>query len=42
MEKEKKEKGKVKYVKPVLTKHKKLKNITGQTSPPLGCTKFLI
>jgi hypothetical protein len=31
-EKEKKEQKKVKYLKPVLTKHKKLKDITAQGS----------
>jgi hypothetical protein len=42
-EKEKKEQRKVKYVKPVLTKHKKLKDITAQsTGMRLGCTKFFI
>jgi hypothetical protein len=39
MKKEKKEKKKAKYLKPVLTKHKKLKDMTaGTISPPLGCT----
>ena len=43
-EKTKKELKKVKYLKPVLTKHRKLKDITAGgtngTLPPLGCTKF--
>ncbi len=40
MKKEKKEVKKAAYKKPVLTKHKKLKNVTGlfQTLT-LGCTK---
>jgi hypothetical protein len=39
---EKREKKKGKYLKPVLTKHKKLKEVTASMSPPpgLGCTKF--
>ncbi len=40
----KKDVKKVKYSKPVLTKHKKLKDITAGTFfsrlAPLGCTKF--
>ncbi len=40
-EEEKKELKKAKYLKPVLTKHKKLKDITTLlTMAPLGCTKF--
>ena len=43
-EKAKKDLKKVKYLKPVLTKHKKLKEITAGVSPNpipgLGCTKF--
>ena len=41
-EKTKKELKKVKYLKPVLTKHKKLRDVTAQTTllPGLGCTKF--
>ncbi len=42
-EKEKKEPKKARYVKPVLTKHKKLKDITAGAMSPgqkLGCTKF--
>ena len=42
-EKTKKELKKVKYLKPVLTKHKKLKDITAagtNGSSILGCTKF--
>ena len=41
-EKKGKEKRKVKYLKPVLTKHKKLKEITAVFSraAELGCTKF--
>ena len=37
----KKEPKKVKYAKPVLIKHKKLKDITagGSPNPILGCTK---
>jgi hypothetical protein len=41
--KEGKEKKKNGYVKPTLTKHKKLKDITADKSrraSPLGCTKF--
>ena len=41
-EKEKKELKKAKYLKPVLTKHKKLKDITAAQTmiPGLGCTKL--
>lgn len=42
-EKKGKEKRKVKYLKPVLTKHKKLKEITAvlfSGGGGLGCTKF--
>jgi hypothetical protein len=41
-EKEKKELKKAQYLKPVLTKHKKLKDITAIPSSAitLGCTKF--
>ncbi len=42
-QKEKKEAGKLKYLKPELTKHKKLKDITAGFMSPrgeLGCTKF--
>jgi hypothetical protein len=41
-EKEKKDLKKAKYLKPVLTKHKKLRDITAETSRPsgLGCTKL--
>ena len=42
-EKKGKEKRKVKYLKPVLTKHKKLKEITAvlfSGAADLGCTKF--
>jgi len=41
--KEKKEMKKVAYLKPVLTKHKKLRDMTaGSSATPtsLGCTKF--
>ena len=42
--KKEKEKKKVKYLKPVLTKHKKLKEITAvlfsRGGSDLGCTKF--
>lgn len=40
-EREKKQLKKAKYMKPVLTKHKKLRDITaGEMSrPPLGCTR---
>jgi hypothetical protein len=40
-EKEKKEQKKVKYLKPVLTKHKKLRDMTGVPGSPLtlGSTK---
>jgi hypothetical protein len=40
--KEKKEQKKVKYLKPILTKHRKLKDITASTTQELGCTKSLI
>ncbi len=39
-EKEKKDLKKAKYLKPVLTKHKKLRDITAGESGALGCTKF--
>jgi len=43
-EKKEKEKKRVKYLKPVLTKHKKLKEITAvlfsRGGAELGCTKF--
>ncbi len=40
-EKEKRELKKAKYLKPVLTKHRKLKDLTATPSSlPLGCTKF--
>lgn len=43
-ERGKKELKKVKYLKPVLTKHKKLRDITatsiGSPGKGLGCTKF--
>ena len=42
-EKAKKELRKDKYLKPVLTKHKKLRDLTASrtgASPALGCTKF--
>lgn len=38
-EKKKKKQEKVKYLKPVLTKHKKLKDMTGLITNELGCTK---
>ncbi len=41
-EKDKKELKKARYLKPVLTKHKKLKDVTASVTlmPALGCTKF--
>ncbi len=41
MKKEKKEIKKAEYKKPVLTKHKKLRDVTAGVSPApgLGCTK---
>ncbi len=41
-EKDKKELRKAKYLKPVLTKHKKLRDITAgaMSRPVLGCTKL--
>ena len=38
-EKTKSERKKAQYRKPVLTKHKKLRDITAGTTGPLGCTK---
>ena len=39
MKKEKKKK--IKYLKPVLTKHKKLRDVTaGKSRSKLGCTRF--
>jgi hypothetical protein len=43
MKKEKKREKKIKYLKPVLTKHKKLRDVTAGKSGSdikLGCTRF--